>query len=112
MLLRRQYIELGKRKRRKHVFQTRMRLRIVFKLLIRHKGQTFPLSLGNPPLRFLINDRFCAFIAATVHLHGWHWNIPQLSSRSKEHLTFELRFLLEMKKMWVGLDNLVLQEYN
>lgn len=48
------------------------------------------------------------FIAATVHLHGWHWNIPQLSNRSKEYLTFELRSLLEMKKMWAGLDNLVL----
>ena len=51
--------------------------------------------------------RFCAFVAATVHLHGWHWNIPQLSPRSKEYLTFELRCLLEMKKMWAGLDNLV-----
>jgi hypothetical protein len=51
---------------------------------------------------------FCLFIAATVHLHGWHWNIPQLSPRSKEYLTFELRSLLEMKKMWAGLDNLVL----
>ena len=48
------------------------------------------------------------FIAATVHLHGWHWNIAQLSNRSKEYLTFELRSLLEMKKMWAGLDNLVL----
>jgi Fungal specific transcription factor domain len=50
---------------------------------------------------------FCAFIAATIHLHGWHWNIPQISSGSKDYLTFELRFLLDMKRMWAGLDNLV-----
>jgi len=50
---------------------------------------------------------FCAFIAATIHLHGWHWNIPQISAGSKEYLTLELRFLLGTKKMWAGLDNLV-----
>jgi hypothetical protein len=50
---------------------------------------------------------FCLFIAATIHLHGWHWNIQQISTQSKEFLTFELRKLLEMKKLWAGLDNIV-----
>jgi hypothetical protein len=55
----------------------------------------------------LFNARFCVFTAATIHLHGWHWSIPQISTRSKEFLTFELRVLLEMKKIWASLDNLV-----
>ena len=48
----------------------------------------------------------CVLIAAMRHIHGWHWNILQISGGSKEYSTLELRFLPNMK-MWAGLDSLV-----